>query len=131
MYKRNDGLTDDHRLQNQFTAFLNTALSNRRKTYLRGKSRRCNREYVTDEVLLLCTPEGSYIEPAMDYPALYAALYSIKERERHVFLAHVLEEKSFDEIAAEIGLSYKGTAAIYYRSIAKLRKMLGGGENEF
>lgn len=38
MYKRNDGLTGDQILQNQFTAFLNTALCNTRKAYLRGRS---------------------------------------------------------------------------------------------
>lgn len=128
MYKRNEGLTDNDILQNQFTAFLSTALCNSRKTYLRSLYRRCRRECVTDEILSVCLEEEYYIEPSVDYPELYAALYSIKEKEHRVFLAHVLDEKGFDEIAAELGLSYKGAAAIYYRTIAKLRVLLGGDE---
>ena len=62
----------------------------------------------------------------MDYAELYSALSAIREKERRVFLARVLDEKGFDEIARELGLSYKGAAAIYYRTIAKLRVLLGG-----
>ena len=125
MYKRNDGLTGDQILQTQFTAFLNTALCNTRKAYLRGKYRRCKREYITDE-FFLCPYDGEYIESAVDYAELYAALSAIREKERRVFFARVLDEKGFDEIARELGLSYKGAAAIYYRTIAKLRVLLGG-----
>ena len=125
MYKRNDGLTGDQILQNKFTAFLNTALCNTRKAYLRGKYRRCKREYITDE-FFLCPYDGEYIESAVDYAELYAALSAIREKERRVFFARVLDEKGFDEIARELGLSYKGAAAIYYRTIAKLRVLLGG-----
>lgn len=128
MYKRNDGLTDDHKVQNQFTAFLNTALSNCRKAYLRGKYRRRNREYLTDEITMIFAMEEDYIEPDLTYAELHTALHSIKDKERRVFLGRVLDEKGFDEIAAELGLSYKGAAAIYYRTIAKLRVLLGGDE---
>ena len=125
MYKRNDGLTGDQILQNQFTAFLNTALCNTRKAYLREKYRRCKRECITDE-FFLCPYDGEYTESAVDYAELYSALSAIREKERRVFLARVLDEKGFDEIARELGLSYKGAAAIYYRTIAKLRVLLGG-----
>ena len=128
MYKRNDGLTGNHILQNQFTAFLNTALCNSRKTYLRSLYRRCRRECVMDEILSICIEERYYIEPGADYSELYAALHSIKEKERRVFLARILDEKGFDEIAERLGLRYKGAAAIYYRTIAKLRKLLEGDE---
>lgn len=128
MYKRNEGLTDNDRLQNQFTDFLNTALCNSRKTYLRGLYRRCKRVCVMDENLSICMEEEYYIKPGTDYSELYAALHSIKEKERRVFLARVLDEKGFDEISEGLGLSYKGAAAIYYRTIAKLRKLLGGDE---
>ncbi len=128
MFKKNNGLNEQDILQNQFTAFLNTALCNSRKTYLRSLYRRCRRECIMDEILSICIEEEYYIEPDADYSELYAALHSIKEKERRVFLARVLDEKSFDEIAEELGLSYKGAAAIYYRTITKLRKLLGGDE---
>lgn len=55
------------------------------------------------------------------------ALRAIKDRERYVLLARVMDEKDFEQIGAEVGLSYKGAAAVYYRTIAKLRKLVGGG----
>ena len=63
--------------------------------------------------------------------ALYQALRTIKERERYVLLARVIDDKSFSEIAAELGLSYKGAAAIYYRALDKLRRLLGGEVDGF
>ena len=43
----------------------------------------------------------------------------------------MIDEKGFETIAEELGMSYKGAAAIYYRAIHKLRLMLGGDRNEF
>lgn len=40
------------------------------------------------------------------------------------FMARVIEDKSFNAIAEELGVSYKGAATLYYRTIAKLRKIL-------
>ena len=55
----------------------------------------------------------------------------IKEQERYILLARVIEEKSFSQIAGETGLSYKGAAAAYYRTLERLRKLLGGGRRGF
>lgn len=38
-------------------------------------------------------------------------LPKISEKERYVFLAHVLDEKSFEELAEELHMGYKGVAA--------------------
>ncbi len=46
----------------------------------------------------------------------------------YVFLARVLEEKRFKEIAQELGMGEKGVAAIYYRTVKKLRDTLERGE---
>ena len=54
------------------------------------------------------------------------ALKQLDERERYVLVARVLEGKTFDEIADKLGIKYKGVAAIYYRTTAKLRNILGG-----
>ena len=61
-------------------------------------------------------------------------LYSLKEldeRERQIFLARVLDDKSFEELAGVIGLSYKGVAAIYYRALRKIRNRMKEADNEF
>ena len=51
-------------------------------------------------------------------------MQTIKEKERYVVLARILDEKGFDEIADELGIGYKGVAAIYYRAIRKLKTFL-------
>ena len=39
--------------------------------------------------------------------------------------------QNIDTIAEELGMSYKGAAAIYYRALHKLKHLLGGDRNEF
>ena len=60
--------------------------------------------------------------------ALLYALKQLDERERYVFLARVLDKRPFDVIGVQLGLSYKGAAAVYYRAIRKLKKSIEGGE---
>ena len=50
----------------------------------------------------------------------------LDERERYVFLAHILDRCPFDVIGVQLGLSYKGAAAVYYRSIRKWKKSIEG-----
>lgn len=54
------------------------------------------------------------------------ALCQIGKRDRYIFYAHVLDERTFTELAAELGLTYKGVTAAYYRVIYKIREMLRG-----
>ena len=55
---------------------------------------------------------------------LAQALGQISDRERYIFFARALEKRSFDDLAAELGIGYKGVAAVYYRAIQKLKKEL-------
>jgi RNA polymerase sigma factor (sigma-70 family) len=57
---------------------------------------------------------------------LYLSLSQLTERERYVFFNRALDEKSLVVLAAELGLSYKGVAAIYYRTIEKIRNEMKG-----
>lgn len=40
------------------------------------------------------------------------------------FFARVLDERSFESLAEEMGLGYKGVTAIYYRTIQKIKKKM-------
>lgn len=63
------------------------------------------------------------------WPAvLFYALKRLNERERYVFLAHVLDNCPFDLIGVRLGLTYKGAAAVYYRAVQKLKKSIEGVE---
>ena len=66
------------------------------------------------------------------FSELLNALEQISERERYVFMARVLDGISFEELGAELGLGYKGVAAVYYRAVSKIRKrMKEVDQNEF
>lgn len=131
MYKRNDGLTDDHRLQNQFTAYVQKAINNGCVDYLFKKIRPLKAEIPLEDMDDLVSEDTDFVLRLADYEDLRLALQKIKERERYILLARVVEEKSFAQIADELGISYKAVAAVYYRTLDKLRKLLGGDRNGF
>lgn len=62
------------------------------------------------------------LEVQMKCQQILQALQNMKARERYIFLARVIEERPFTELARELGLGYKGVAAIYYRTLQRLRK---------
>ena len=129
MFTKNNGSDEHDMLQNQFTAFLTVAVSNARIDYLRARIRRLQRELVTEEYEILFSEDHDYIEGISENETLHQAMQTIKEKERYVVLARILDEKGFDEIADELGMGYKGAAALYYRAIRKLRDILGGEES--
>lgn len=57
--------------------------------------------------------------------ALGRALTQLKERDRYIFFARVLDERAFDDLAMELGMGYKGVAAAYYRAIEKIKREMG------
>lgn len=131
MYYRNDGSDEINAVQNQFTAYLTKALRNARAQYIRNRVRRLQIELAIDEREYLAASDENQMEKLTDVEDLLAALKNIKEKERYVLLARVVEEKGFDTIAKELGMSYKGAAAIYYRTIEKVRRIMGGDKDEF
>lgn len=131
MYYKNDGLTEDNRLQNQFTAYLRNAVHNGRIDYLYKQNKPRRAEIMLDDMDYLMAEEKDFLLQLAEYEVLRQALQEIKEQERYILLARVIDEKGFAQIAEEVGLSYKGTAAVYYRTLQKLRKLLGGERNEF
>ena len=122
MWQRNNGQAEDD-LQFRFTAYLVSAVKRRRKDYLIQLYKRSSIES-TVEVVLDRLPLMDVIENG----ALLEALQKLNERERQIFLARTLEEEDFETLGAKFGLSYKGVAALYYRTIQKIRKSIEGGD---
>lgn len=131
MRYKNNGQGEDNILQNQFTAYLVTAIRWRKSTYLKKRVRIEQYEFSSDFdnafVQDLGTPEetaASLEQLALDSIMLTQALGQISDRERYIFFARALERRSFQDLALELGLGYKGVAAIYYRALQKLKKEL-------
>ena len=128
MFKRNSGSNEHDILQNQFTSYLSFAVNHARIDFIRAKVARLKREQITDQYGSIFAEEGFDIEVFLENEILMQAMREIREKERYVFLARALEEKRFKEIAGELGMSEKGVAAIYYRTVKKLRAKLERGE---
>lgn len=127
MIKRNEGFTEQEKLQNRFTAFITTSMSRARIDYLRKEKSRSRHTFEMEDEKMALIPDGTdFTSRLCDSDALTYGLKQLDDRERFVLLARVLEEKGFEEIADKLGLKYKGVAAVYYRAIAKLRNILGG-----
>lgn len=131
MWQRNNGQGEANILQNQFTAFLMTAVRWQKIDYLRNRTKRETHEVPAnfDHAVIQTRETGaektvSLEQPVLESIALAQALSQISDRERYVFFARALEGRSFDELALELGVGYKGAAAIYYRTIRKLKKEL-------
>lgn len=133
MWIRNGGQTDNEILQNQFTAYLTIAIRRTKMEYMEQliMDLKCietleainNGEYVTEGKEISNLPIMMQNENQM----LLEALQQLGERERYVFLNRALGEKSFERLSIELGLTYKGAAAIYYRAMQKIKQQMRGG----
>ena len=132
---RNSGQGEANILQNQFTRYLKTAIQRRKIDLFRIRSRVCNHECFDDswlDIPGLITVDVYFNSPTQfDTIGLEQVLRQIEKRDRYIFYAHVLDERTFTELAAELGLTYKGVTAAYYRVIYKIRETLRGDGFEF
>lgn len=136
MQFRNDGKDEINILRNRFTKYLMVSISHRKAALLQKRNKLRTHEYSTDDwshVQESCVADD--ILDSIDLPmqfenaVLQKALEGINNRDRYIFLMRVLEERDFSELAAELGLGYKGAAAAYYRVIRKIKDELGGGQH--
>ena len=138
MWQKNDGQNEADKLQNRFTAYISVAIQRRRNAYIMQSVRQQQLETLTENPV--SGSEYDILEDVLgelpllmqlENDKLLHALKELDERERQIFLARVLDDKSFEELAGVIGLSYKGVAAIYYRVLRKIRNRMKEADNEF
>lgn len=124
MRYRNNGQGEDNILQNQFTTYLVTAIRWQKIAYLKKRTKLGTHELPTDfdsAIAQMLETQGTSAA-SVEQPVLAQALGQISDRERYIFFARALEKRSFDDLAAELGMGYKGVAAAYYRAVQKLKK---------
>lgn len=133
MWNRNHGQSEDEILHNRFTSYLMTAIQRRRKDYLQYHLRNLEVTGLMESIEadeLFDIEEAAMAEmPLMmklENQELLLALQMLGERERYVLLNRALEEKSFEMLSMELGLTYKGVSAIYYRAVQKVRNRMRG-----
>jgi RNA polymerase sigma factor (sigma-70 family) len=127
----NNGTGESNILQNQFTAYLVTAIHRRKIQYIRSKANTRQFELTLEIPEPSSEPDmtlGLPLLEQLENARLRQALLRAKEREQAIFLAKALEDRSFTEIAVELGIGYNTAVSIYYRLINRLKKELGGGD---
>lgn len=123
----------DSSLQNRFTAYLITAVRNRKINYSRQKhfldaieipleKYIHSVESLSEEDMLTGLPIIDQIEDFM----LQHALSHTKGPYLYILFARILEGRSFAEIAMDLGMNLKTVTSAYYRLITRLKKELRG-----
>ena len=120
-------------LQYQFTAYLIVAIRNRKIQYLKSLSKKWKNEQTTEfreyQELFISETDmlvGLSVLDQLENMTLQQILFRSKKQEQYIFFARILSEKSFGDIANELGLNYKTVTSIYYRMLKRIRDELGG-----
>lgn len=131
----NDGKDEANMVQNRFTKYLVVSVHRKKSAVLQGRRKIHNSENSTDDwdALPGIAVEEDYtqqVSSPLDFEnaALSRALARLKERDRYIFFARILDEKEFYDLAIELGMGYKGVAAAYYRAIEKIKREMRGEE---
>lgn len=131
MHTRNDGKGESNILQNEFTAYLSVAVVRKKRDLLKKRDRLQRHELSTDfkdgdllDTFSTCMQDPLPLE--FENQTLEAALNKLSPRDRYIFFTHILNERSFKSLCAELGMTYSGVAVAYHRVVHKLRKALGG-----
>lgn len=134
MGQRNNGRDEANALQNQFTAYLLTAVRRQKCIYNKKRARlRANETQIdcladepadekASDAMLSDLPPMMQLEDA----ALIRAISGLTPRERYILFERILSERSYDELGGQLGLQYNGVASAYCRIVKKLRKELRG-----
>lgn len=138
--KKNNG--ENSYLQNMFTAYVAKSVRNRRRDILRARMKRQENEMYVDVQEFFRVYEDklgvsgkksekeavSFEEIDFQNEALERAIWNLSDRDRYVLFARILEERSYEELSEELGIAYKGVAAVYIRAIKKIRKEIEGSD---
>ncbi len=133
MWMKNCGKTEEEVLQNRFTAYIASAVQRRRRDYMIQLAKNQEMMALIEEIQPDMTVQVE--EAALtDLPLLMRiqndrlllALRALSERERYVLLNYALGDKDLIVLAGELQMTYKGVAAIYYRTLKKVRRHIKG-----
>ena len=133
IWKKYEDQTRDEVLQNRFTAYLTSAVSRRRAEYIDkliqlqnqlnfNSANIVDKNFDVEEEVLKSFPLHLQIQNE----DLFLSIAELSEQERYIFFNRALGELSLNEMAAELGINYKTVAAVYYRTIQKLKKRMQG-----
>ena len=124
-------IATEHELRARFLRYLLASLFHRKMRYSDReegwrKAQESGKE-IANSYFISDLPNRSLWETILtqiEDEDLSTAILNLKPRERYVLLEHVIKERSYNELAVELNVGYKGVTAIYYRARSKVRKQL-------
>ena len=129
MIPRNSNITEAEILQNQFAAYVSLAIRRQRIHYIKKMARKNSNELLFSPLHSPIPADEDQIGKLLEYDALNHAQCQIREKEREIVLARVIDEKPFTEIAQEMGMTYKAVTQLYYRILKRLKVHMEGVDN--
>ena len=130
MFKTNDGY-GDNAIQNRFTAMLVVSTRNKKLDFIEKRRKSSLRELSIDDYEFFLTDSNDFVDTLADLDVLRSALKLLDEKERNIIIEHIVGDKDFAKIGLQYGLTYKGTATVFYRAVKKIRNIIGRFNNEF
>lgn len=118
--------------QNIFTAYLLTALQRRKNQYIAAQYRQDSKIVPLEGHDDLTIPDGNDLLSDLPFmeqienPLLHHGLNLLDKKSQFVVMARIIDTLSYEEIALQLGMTYKGVTSLYYRAILKLRSSLRG-----
>lgn len=106
MQYKNDGKSEEHYIQNRFTAYLQVSLRRKRIEVLAKRYDIMRHETATEtNELFSCAQQNEDqlihdMDVQIKCQQILQALQNMKARERYIFLARVIEERPFTELAS-------------------------------
>lgn len=119
MLFRNDGKGESNAVQNRFTAYVVLAVQRRKSAVLRHRKEIAEFEHSVDfdgDLVWMQSQQDTDFSALMmqfEIIAFEQALDRLSKRDRYILVTRLLHRRSFDEIAQELGLSYKGVTTVY------------------
>ena len=98
MFSRNNGTDVQEILQNQFTAYVKRAIRNKRIRYLSRMQKIVSTECSINELEHYVFDHHDNVQTALELEAIRQAMEMIREKERRIILARIVEEKSVGEM---------------------------------
>lgn len=134
MWQKNNDQTSSEKTQNHFTGYLQSAIKRKRAEYFRKLYLQYEHELLTDDLGLSMVISdqdeiGSFsVLQDLDNILLWSALSTLSDRELYILIERAVEKRDFNDLAFKLNIGYKAVAAIYYRTIKKIKSTMEGGE---
>lgn len=127
--KYNSGSPENRTLQNQFAAYVKTAVIRKRSSYLKKMRQLENREIICEDKLLEVQEEEDFFSrfPLMDQiedEKLVSVFKSLSQENRRILWLRAIEGLSYQEIADQLHMNFWSVKATYLRMVHMFRNTL-------